>query len=119
MNSKENTKLVVIDTVGPIDELGGISGPVVNPCTVTVSTIIRMITSHRKVYEVSPSDTSKRVLLTLQNVNKENFPKPVIKATANIAPTLTNTQKKTAKNTQVSDKAKTESSDTKGDFTKK
>ena len=67
-------KLVVIKSIGTIAELGGISGPIINPCRVDINTIVRMITAHRAVYEVNPKNKEEMVKLTLQNVMEANFP---------------------------------------------
>lgn len=120
MISKETKKLVVIDSKGSITELGGISGPVINPCSLPVETIVKLINGHKKVYEVNPANKKERLRLNLKNVKMENFPKkanPVI--TANLAPE----SKKTTQDTtsKGNDKTTTKSSEktTKSDFTKK
>ena len=67
-------KLVVIKSIGTIAELGGISGPIINPCRVDINTIVRMITSHRAVYEVNPNNKSEMVKLNIHNGMENNFP---------------------------------------------
>ena len=74
MISKEKTKLVTIASKGSISELGGISGPVINPCRLSVETIVKLINGHKKVYEVNPANKSERLLLNLKNVKMQNFP---------------------------------------------
>lgn len=130
MTKRETKKLVTVETVGPIDELGGISGPILNPCPIGISAIVRMITAHRKVYEVNPSNPDQKVLLTLQNVRTVNFPnqKKVVKANVAPNPTMSNTTKTDKQNKAVATKTdkdvKSETSadvtsSTKSDFTKK
>ena len=44
----EKTKLVTVSNKGPIDELGGISGPIINPCKLPESIVIKMVTKRVK-----------------------------------------------------------------------
>lgn len=72
-NTNEKTKLIVVESKGTLGELGGISGPILSPSLIPISTIIRMISAHRKVYEVNPANYNERIALTLQNVRRDNF----------------------------------------------
>ena len=45
-------KLVVIETNGPLPELGGINGPIINPCLIDIPTIQELLNGHKKVVEV-------------------------------------------------------------------
>ena len=45
--TEEPKKLIVVESPGAITELGGISGPVLNPCYVPIPLINRMINKHR------------------------------------------------------------------------
>ena len=82
----ENTKLVTINSKGSLPELGGISGPVINPCKLPIETIVKLLNGHKKVYEVNPANKSERVALTLQNVRSVNFVTRKPAAKANVAP---------------------------------
>ena len=86
----EEQKLIVIESSGSITELGGISGPVINPCLVPISTILAMLNHHRRVYEVNPKNHNEKVRLTLKNLRTQNFKveevKPVVKAEPPKAP---------------------------------
>lgn len=77
----EPKKLVVVEVNGPISELGGIQGPIINPCSLPVKTIVQMVGSHKKVFEVNPFNQSERVRLTLKNVNSVNFQPPIARQT--------------------------------------
>lgn len=66
-------KLITVNSAGTITELGGISGPVLNPCWVPIPTINVMLNHHRKVYEVNPKNYSEKVALSLKNLTKKNF----------------------------------------------
>ena len=68
-----DTKLVTIASAGSIPELGGISGPVINPCSLPIETIVKLLNGHKKVYEVNPAKKSERVLLTLQNILSSKY----------------------------------------------
>ena len=118
MISKEKTKLVTIASKGSISELGGISGPVINPCRLSVETIIKLINGHKKVYEVNPANKSERLLLNLKNVKMQNFPE---KANPVVAANLAPDSKKTTYTTKENEKASQKSSEktTKSDYTKK
>lgn len=108
-------KYVTIESKGIISELGGISGPILHPTFIDLDIIVRMVNTRKKVYEVNPSNTSEKVLLTLSNVKANNFPqKKVVSATkATTAKTETKTETKAA--TTTDSKTTTATSD----FTKK
>ena len=109
-------KLVTVESVGTITELGGISGPIINPSFIDVPTIIRMINSHKKVYEVNPNNPSEKVKLSLKNARTNNFIKVAKTSTAaNVAP-ATKTEKKETEAKKVNEETKKE---TKSDFVKK
>lgn len=118
MISKETTKLVTIASKGSINELGGISGPVINPCRLSVETIVKLINGHKKVYEVNPANKSERLLLNLKNVKMQNFPE---KANPVVAANLAPESKKTSSATKENEKGSQKSSEktAKSDFTKK
>lgn len=88
MKKNEPSKLVTVAHNGTIVELGGISGPIINPCKVQRSSIIAMINNQKKVYEVNPTNPSEKVLLNLINIDKVNFPEAVKTVKANVAPTV-------------------------------
>lgn len=124
--NKETQKLVVIETIGTINELGGISGPVLNPSLQPISTLVRMVYNRKKVYEVNPNNYNDRVLLTLKNVRANNFPESNNKVKANVQPTSTATKTTVVdkKEDTVDKKEETtvftkEKKDNKSDFTKK
>ena len=71
--TEEPKKLIVVESPGAITELGGISGPVLNPCYVSIPLINRMINKHRAVYEVNPNNYSERIRLSLKNLRTKNF----------------------------------------------
>lgn len=81
-------KLIVVESVGAISELGGISGPVLSPCYVPIETINLMLNHHRRVYEVNPKNYKEKVPLTLRNLRKQNFARESIQAKAHLAPNL-------------------------------
>ena len=66
-------KLVTVETNGTLVELGGISGPIINPCFIDETTIIRMVGNNKKVYEVNPANHAQKVRLNLKNVKTDNF----------------------------------------------
>jgi len=81
----EPKKLIVVESSGSIAELGGIGGPILNPCYVPIPIINKMLNKHRVVYEVNPNNYSERVRLSLKNLRSENF-----KSTQNeVAPSST------------------------------
>lgn len=66
-------KLITVNSAGTITELGGISGPVLNPCWVPIPTINVMLNHHRRVYEVNPKNYNEKIPLSLKNLTKKNF----------------------------------------------
>lgn len=123
---KEKQKLIVIEWDGTIGELGGISGPVLNPTLQPMSVIIKMVYNRKNVYEVNPNDYSDRVLLNLRNVREDNFPaaKEEVKAHINIAvPDKKPVVEEKKESTNIKDafkESKKESVESdKSDFTKK
>ena len=106
-------KLVTIETYGPIAELGGVSGPIVHPCKLDLETIIRMVNTRKKVFEVNPANPSEKVRLTLSNVRTQNFKPVVAPKTAAKTTTTTKTTETVKKETTTSDNKST------NDFTKK
>lgn len=70
MNDK---KLVTVMSAGSIRELGGIGGPIMNPCRISIDKVKRMVLAGRKVYEHNPANTDEKVLLTEDNVLANNF----------------------------------------------
>ena len=73
IGKKEESKWVVVDTYGPIKELGGISGPIVTPCKIPIRTIVDMVNNRKVVYEVNPMNMTEKVKLRQSNVDKKNF----------------------------------------------
>ena len=72
------TKKIVVMTMGIIPELGGISGPILTPQDFPIGIVQALVNSRRKVYECNPKNPSERILLTISNVNANNFaPKKV------------------------------------------
>lgn len=116
MANAETTKLVVIDSMGSIEELGGISGPIINPTRLPVSIITKLITSRKKVFEVNPANLSERIRLTMQNVRTVNFKQVSPKVKANVAPSV-KTDKKVSE--PVSPKKEEKKTEAVNDFTKK
>lgn len=68
-------RLVKIKTNGRIAALGNIVGPITYPCMIDNRKVINMVQQGVKVYEVNPENHAEEVLLTIQNVNKNNFAK--------------------------------------------
>lgn len=66
-------KRCIVNTTGPIPELGYISGPITNPCKLELSVLQRMVKNGREIYEIDPSNSDNKVLLTLDNYNSDNF----------------------------------------------
>lgn len=125
----EAVKLVTIETKGSIVELGGISGPVINPTILPISTIVALLNGHKKVFEVNPANKDEKIRLSLKNVRTENFATPIVSPAPSVLNTKTVATKKettsTTSKASTSDVAKTEKSDKNasvpadGDFTKK
>ena len=67
------TKKIVVMTMGIIPELGGISGPILTPQDFPIGIVQALVNSRRKVYECNPKNPSERILLTISNVNANNF----------------------------------------------
>lgn len=66
-------KLVTIESNGPIKAMGGISGPIKTPTSVSITTIVSLINDNIVVYEVNPRNYSEKVRLTRLNINSINF----------------------------------------------
>lgn len=69
-------KLVVVPVSGPLCELQGKLGPLRYPTRITIRVVAEMVKNGKKVYECDPLDPEnkdKRILLTSENVNKDNF----------------------------------------------
>ena len=115
---QEKQKLVVIETNGTLPELGGISGPILNPCLLKESVLIRMVGNHRKVYEVNPKNSSDRIRLTLKNVRTENFKttQTEVKPQAKVAPKVITEEKRVVEKQVVKEKIEEKKEN---DFTKK
>lgn len=56
-------------------------GPILHPIWVDVKTAHTLVSCHYKAFEHNPAKLSEKVLLTLENVTKDNFPPfiPVVK----------------------------------------
>jgi hypothetical protein len=67
------TKYIVVNSFGELPMLGGISGPITTPFEADIHAVIAMMNSGKKVYEVNKSNPTQRVLLTRENVLKDNF----------------------------------------------
>lgn len=74
LNSKR--KLCIVKNNGPLHELGGISGPILAPCQLSMRAIINMVQNGRNVYEVNPKNMKETVKLNIKNVQLNNFPEP-------------------------------------------
>lgn len=81
-------KLIVVESIGSIGELGGISGPILSPCYVPLETINLMLNHQRKVYEVNPKNYNEKVRLSLKNLRKKNFAEETVSAKAHVAPNI-------------------------------
>ena len=66
-------KLCVIPYDGPIQELGGIRGPIVRPTKIQISVLITLINRGIPVMEVNPRNPKERIRLTFRNVNSQIF----------------------------------------------
>lgn len=60
-------KYVSIEDKGPLYELGGLQGPVINPQWLSMTFVKKLVLNDRKVYEHSVTDPSKKVKLTKKN----------------------------------------------------
>ena len=68
-------KLVIVKTSGMLPEIN-LYGPILTPTKLPIDSIIKMVSNGKSVYECypnDPSDKSKRVKLTLDNIKKNNF----------------------------------------------
>lgn len=79
-------KLVTVETYGTLTELGGISGPILNPCFMDIKTIMVLVTNRRKVFECNPANTDDRIKLTTKNVRTQNFPPVNVVVKPHLAP---------------------------------
>ena len=75
----ELSKLVIVKNSGPINELGGVNGPILKPVRVSTSIIISMINSGKRVFEVNPRNTSQMIQLNRLNVYRVHFPDIVLR----------------------------------------
>lgn len=69
-------KLVVVANSGPLKELDNLCGPISSPVRITMDAIHKMVLNGKKVYECNPAapgNEEMRVLLTIQNYDKDNF----------------------------------------------
>ena len=66
-------KLVTVKDSGAIPELNFVTGPIARPTEIALSSIIKMVSNGRKVFECNPANHSDMVELSLANVKKENF----------------------------------------------
>lgn len=67
-------KLIVVESTGllPISN-GNIVGPVMVPFEVSLTDAIKIVSMGHKVYEINPENSGERVLLTSENVRRDNF----------------------------------------------
>lgn len=65
--------LITINHLGRIPPVYQ-DGPIIHPIWIDVKTAYTLISCHYKVYEHNPKNLSDKVLLTLENVTKDNFP---------------------------------------------
>lgn len=77
-----DTKLVTVGYSGLIRELGA-SGPIKHPTEIRMEAIKQMVLFGKVVYEHNPANPSDRVLLTVDNVELDNFAKNEKDDTAN------------------------------------
>ena len=101
---KKATKLVVVETNGVLGELGGISGPILNPIPIEIDVINQLLNRKRRVYEVDPKDPKnkeKRVLWNLRNLRTNNFRKT--EQVNNVTPVVKQNKVATVKNDEVKD----------------
>ena len=76
-------KLVIIESAGPIEALGGISGPIKTPSSLSTNVISDLINSGKVVYEINPRNYNEKVKLTRLNVNTNNYQSNVKKTVEN------------------------------------
>lgn len=72
--SEANKKYVTIGVVGMIPEIR-VNGPLKTPHYIDLEMIKAMVLHGRRVYEHNPAKPSERVLLTIENMGKDNFGK--------------------------------------------
>lgn len=75
-------KLVVVRSGGPLMELGGITGPILNPSLIDVNIIGEMIQRNRLIFECNPLNPNERIKLNTSNWSKSNFGAAADKKTA-------------------------------------
>jgi hypothetical protein len=86
-------KMIKIPHRGPINEIGGVFGPISSPYMEKTKTIIAMLKTGKKVTEVLPDGTE--IALNLENYNADlSVVAPVVEVKKKewIAPTLTVTE---------------------------
>lgn len=76
--SEANKKYVTIGVVGMIPEIR-VNGPLKTPHYIDLEMVKAMVLHGRRVYEHNPAKPSERVLLTIENMDKDNFGKDVEK----------------------------------------
>lgn len=72
--SEANKKYVTIGVVGMIPEIR-VNGPLKTPHYIDLEMVKAMVLHGRRVYEHNPAKPSERVLLTIENMGKDNFGK--------------------------------------------
>ena len=72
--SEANKKYVTIGVVGMIPEIR-VNGPLKTPHYIDIEMVKAMVLHGRRVYEHNPAKPSERVLLTIENMDKDNFGK--------------------------------------------
>ncbi len=72
--SEANKKYVTIGVVGMIPEIR-VNGPLKTPHYINLEMVKAMVLHGRRVYEHNPAKPSERVLLTIENMDKDNFGK--------------------------------------------
>ena len=72
--SEANKKYVTIGVVGMITEIR-VNGPLKTPHYIDIEMVKAMVLHGRRVYEHNPAKPSERVLLTIENMDKDNFGK--------------------------------------------
>lgn len=72
--SEANKKYVTIGVVGLIPEIR-VNGPLKTPHYIDIEMVKAMVLHGRRVYEHNPAKPSERVLLTIENMDKDNFGK--------------------------------------------
>ena len=72
--SEANKKYVTIGVVGLIPEIR-VNGPLKTPHYIDIEMVKAMVIHGRRVYEHNPAKPSERILLTIENMDKDNFGK--------------------------------------------